>query len=310
MEKYVTKIRTEHGDQQIDYRALANLPDLSSPQAIGAAPIEHVHDSATDTSSGFMGAADKKLVNALNKTNLGGFSNKTVADLRESLSNWLSTCLDYPNAAARFTAANNFIDYWNIEDTTSTIQSGGQWTVRVVASYYLNTYVLLELSTYTDKELYYVAKTNDSWRKIRKVAYKDEIPTLSTFGITVSADDINKLENLTATAEDLNKISELTAHSEELNYLSGTTKNIQEQLNSKASNTHKHDASDINSGTLDTSIIPVTPMDKGGTGSSNGATGLNNLFAAGPTVLSAYQYGDSLPAAGTVGRIFFKKVGN
>lgn len=47
---------------------------------------------------------------------------------------------------------------------------------------------------------------------------------------------------------------------------------------------------------------------KGGTGSSNGATGLKNLLAAGVTILSSYQYGTSLPAAGTAGRIFFKKV--
>jgi len=47
---------------------------------------------------------------------------------------------------------------------------------------------------------------------------------------------------------------------------------------------------------------------KGGTGSSNGATGLANLLAAGYTVLSANQYGTSLPTAGTKGRIFFKKV--
>ncbi len=47
---------------------------------------------------------------------------------------------------------------------------------------------------------------------------------------------------------------------------------------------------------------------KGGTGSSNGATGLANLLAAGYTVLSANQYGTALPTAGTAGRIFFKKV--
>ena len=47
---------------------------------------------------------------------------------------------------------------------------------------------------------------------------------------------------------------------------------------------------------------------KGGTGSSNGATGLKNLLAAGSTVLSSYQYGTSLPTAGTKGRIYFKKV--
>lgn len=52
----------------------------------------------------------------------------------------------------------------------------------------------------------------------------------------------------------------------------------------------------------------VISVDKGGTGSANGATGLANLFASGNTILSSYQYGDTLPQAGTVGRIFFKKL--
>lgn len=50
------------------------------------------------------------------------------------------------------------------------------------------------------------------------------------------------------------------------------------------------------------------PISSGGTGSSNGAEGLKNLYASGETVLSSYQYGDELPAAGTVGRIFFKRL--
>lgn len=37
-------------------------------------------------------------------------------------------------------------------------------------------------------------------------------------------------------------------------------------------------------------------------------TELQNLFVDGETVLSSYQYGDELPEAGTVGRIFFKKL--
>lgn len=52
----------------------------------------------------------------------------------------------------------------------------------------------------------------------------------------------------------------------------------------------------------------VTPIDKGGTGATNGVTGLKNLFAAGATVISSHQYGNTLPPAGNVGRIFFKKV--
>ena len=52
----------------------------------------------------------------------------------------------------------------------------------------------------------------------------------------------------------------------------------------------------------------IVPIANGGTGSSGGATGLKNLFADGVTIISSYQYGDTLPAAGTVGRIYFKKL--
>ena len=50
------------------------------------------------------------------------------------------------------------------------------------------------------------------------------------------------------------------------------------------------------------------PIAKGGTGAADGSAGLANLLAAGNMVLSAYQYGDALPAAGTPGRLFFKKL--
>ena len=50
------------------------------------------------------------------------------------------------------------------------------------------------------------------------------------------------------------------------------------------------------------------PLANGGTNASDGATAIKNLLAAGPTVLSSDQYGNSLPAAGTPGRIFFLKI--
>lgn len=36
--------------------------------------------------------------------------------------------------------------------------------------------------------------------------------------------------------------------------------------------------------------------------------GLNSVLADGATILSSYQYGDELPEAGTIGRIFFKRL--
>ena len=54
----------------------------------------------------------------------------------------------------------------------------------------------------------------------------------------------------------------------------------------------------------------IIPIENGGTNSSDGAEGLANLFAAGMTILSEYQYGDELPPAGNKGRIFFKRLTN
>ena len=52
----------------------------------------------------------------------------------------------------------------------------------------------------------------------------------------------------------------------------------------------------------------VLSIVQGGTGAGSGYMGLKNLFASGETILSSYQYGNSLPAAGNKGRIFFKKL--
>lgn len=51
--------------------------------------------------------------------------------------------------------------------------------------------------------------------------------TLSSFGITATAAELNKLDGVTATAT-------------EINYLDGVTSSIQTQLNSKASSSHSH----------------------------------------------------------------------
>jgi hypothetical protein len=56
MGQYITRIRTDAGDLQIDYNALANLPDIQSavdhthtPESIGAAPADHEHKTSDIT---------------------------------------------------------------------------------------------------------------------------------------------------------------------------------------------------------------------------------------------------------------------
>ena len=55
-------------------------------------------------------------------------------------------------------------------------------------------------------------------------------------------------------------------------------------------------------------LMGSVPINKGGTGATDGSAGLANLLAAGNTILSTYQYGDELPDPGVAGRLFFKKL--
>ena len=88
-----------------------------------------------------------------------------------------------------------------------------------------------------------------------------------------------------------------------LSTLVGTT-SVADQITSaiadKAEKEHTHTMSDLSG---------ILPISKGGIGASDGAAGLKSLFAAGNTILSSYQYGDTLPSASeaTPGRIFFVK---
>lgn len=88
--------------------------------------------------------------------------------------------------------------------------------------------------------------------------------SLSSFGITATADELNKLDGCTATVT-------------ELNYVDGVTSNIQTQLNGKAASSHNHAASNITSGTLSSDRLPTVPVSKGGTGATTAAAALTNL---------------------------------
>ena len=75
----------------------------------------------------------------------------------------------------------------------------------------------------------YPVELNDSNQMFVNVPWTDTNTTytLSSFGITATAAELNKLDGVTATAT-------------EINYLDGVTSAIQTQLNSKASSSHTH----------------------------------------------------------------------
>lgn len=66
--------------------------------------------------------------------------------------------------------------------------------------------------------------------------------TLSSFGITATAAELNKLDGVTATAT-------------EINYLDGVTSAIQTQLNGKAASSHSHPASQVTGLTASRALI-------------------------------------------------------
>ena len=108
--------------------------------------------------------------------------------------------------------------------------------------------------------------------------------SLSSFGITATAAELNKLDGCTATVT-------------ELNYVDGVTSNIQTQLNNKASSSHthsgyassshNHSASNITSGTFSSSRLPTIPLTKGGTGATTAATARNALDV--PSLVKLYD---------------------
>jgi hypothetical protein len=251
MAQYITKIRTESGDKQIDYNALANLPSQPTLESLGAASAQHTHVPES------IGAASAGHTHDLES--LGAASVEHTHD-PESIG----------AANAEHTHTPESIDAANAEHTHA-------W------------------SDITDVPSHIPADGGNADTLGGKSA--DEFASASDF------------EALQSQVDELD-VSDLgvTASVEELNHLGGVTGNVQDQLDGKADEQHKHDAADVISGTFDITRMPVMTIPYGGIGATNGAEGLANLFAAGATMLSAYQYGDELPEAGSVGRIFLKKL--
>lgn len=116
----------------------------------------------------------------------------------------------------------------------------------------------------------------------------DRLPTVPISnggtGATTSDEALVNL-GLTATADELNIMDGITATTDELNYVGGVTSSIQEQLNNKADSVHAHDYLPLSGGEL------------------TGAVRTKGLV-----LTDGVDYGEDLPDAGIVGRIFFKKI--
>lgn len=135
-------------------------------------------------------------------------------------------------------------------------------------------------------------------------AYENTTYTLTKSGstITLTGSDGSKTSVTDADTNTTYSLSSfgITATATELNYMDGVTSAVQTQLNAKAASSHNHSASNITSGTL--------AVARGGTGQTTGNAALKAFLAAGPMILSSYQYGDTEPTnpAPVEGQLFFK----
>ena len=133
--------------------------------------------------------------------------------------------------------------------------------------------------------------------------YKNQSGDVTIFYPVTLKENVTGMEGIDAHLVDKNNPHQVTAEQVGAD-ASGSAAAVQTKLDTHTANKNNpHQVTAEQIGAL-SGIVPLT---NGGTGATDGATGLKNLFAAGTTVLSSNQYGDTLPDASTVGQLFFKK---
>ena len=133
--------------------------------------------------------------------------------------------------------------------------------------------------------------------------YKNQSGDVTIFYPVTLKENVTGMEGIDAHLVDKNNPHQVTAEQVGAD-ASGSAAAVQTKLDTHTANKnnpHKVTAEQIGA------LSGIVPLTNGGTGATDGATGLKNLFAAGTTVLSSNQYGDTLPDASTVGQLFFKK---
>ena len=131
-------------------------------------------------------------------------------------------------------------------------------------------------------------------KKLLKVPYYKDTNTtysLSSFGITATAAELNKLDGVTATAA-------------ELNYVDGVTSNIQTQLNGKAAYNHTHSgyAARSHNHLVSNTTRGTLPRTTGGTGGTTAASARLSLGAVN-VICQASE-----PSSQNVGDIWFQEL--
>lgn len=165
------------------------------------APLNHTHANATTNTDGFMSSEDKTKLNGIaagaNKYTLPTATSSTLGGVKTG-SNITNSSGTISITKSNVTNALGYTPPTTDTDTTYSLSKSGS-TIKLTGSDGTETTVIDSNTTYT----------------------------LGSFGVTASADELNKLDGLATTKT-------------ELGYLDGVTSNVQTQLNGKAASSHSH----------------------------------------------------------------------
>lgn len=211
---------------------------------IPAQDTNTTYSVATDETNGLMSAADKEKLDGIaagaNKYTLPTATSSTLGGVKTgsnitNSSGTISITKANVVAALGYTPPTTDTNTWTAFKGATTSAAGTAGYVPAPTAGAANRYF----------------RSDGTWQVPPNTTY-----TLSSFGITATAAEINKLDGLATTKT-------------ELGYLDGVTSNVQTQLNGKAASSHNHSAANITSGTL--------AVARGGTGITANPSMLVNL---------------------------------
>lgn len=107
----------------------------------------------------YIGAESLSKAIASRLTVLKNYAGKTIVELQADLDAWISKNL---RSGAKALFYGTWIPLWNSRDLTGLITPGDAWTVEIIGMF-SNTRVQLMFSTYRDKQIYFVARTEGIW---------------------------------------------------------------------------------------------------------------------------------------------------
>lgn len=195
------KASASHGTH-VTYSATTPLMDGTASVGIASTVARSDHKHPTDTSRASQTSLDSHT------------SNSTTHITSTERSNWNSAYAHSQSAHAPSNAEAN-------QNAFSNVKIGD---VTIAADIKTDTLTLVAGDNITI--------TPDATNDKITISAKDTTYSLSSFGVTSTAAELNKLDGVTATAT-------------EINYVDGVTSNIQNQLDNKAAKSHTHTVSSI-----------------------------------------------------------------